>query len=200
MIRDLQPSDIDAVVDIVRIHWWGDATAHRAAHQMQAMFGQAERCAKLVEGEVFKERYRTWPWVHPDGNRSNDSDIVKHCDAIAAAIRSDARAAGEERDRPHYYVAVEDDRVVGFSGFRRSWIIRGAWEVVWIAVAPSHGHRGIGHELLERGLSIIGRNHGSLIILMTEKPGFFEEFGFRSISDFNGWRLMTLQLTAIGIA
>lgn len=52
-----------------------------------------EEAAKMAEGEQYKGRYRTWPWWKPDqyGNRGNldkDREIVKHCDDIAAAIRS----------------------------------------------------------------------------------------------------------------
>lgn len=61
-----------------------DAAAIRAA--------AFEEAAKIAEGEVYKERYRTWPWWKHDadtiGNRDNESDLVKHCDDIAAAIRS----------------------------------------------------------------------------------------------------------------
>jgi len=48
---------------------------------------ERERCAQIAEGNVYKEKYRTWPWWN-GGNRSNESDFVKHADAIAAAIRN----------------------------------------------------------------------------------------------------------------
>ncbi len=51
-----------------------------------------EEAARVAEGKVYKERYRTWPWWlnrdGSEGNRSNDSDIVEHADKIAAAIRA----------------------------------------------------------------------------------------------------------------
>lgn len=48
-----------------------------------------ERAARIVEGDVYKERYRTWPAIPGyEGNRSNDSELVRHCDALAAAIRA----------------------------------------------------------------------------------------------------------------
>jgi len=50
-----------------------------------------ERSAKVASGEIYKERYRTWPfWKKADGwqgNVSDESDIAKHSDSIAAAIR-----------------------------------------------------------------------------------------------------------------
>lgn len=52
-----------------------------------------ERAASLAGGEIYHDHYRTWPWWVDSkwggrGNRSNDSELVKHCDEIAAAIRS----------------------------------------------------------------------------------------------------------------
>lgn len=58
---------------------------------------EREKCAKVAEGEVYKERYRTWPWWKLDdgtvGNASHESAHVKHADAIASAIRSNGRGA-----------------------------------------------------------------------------------------------------------
>lgn len=54
----------------------------------KAVAAERERCAKMIEGSVFKERYRTWQWYA--GNRSVDSELVKFCDAAASAIRNEA--------------------------------------------------------------------------------------------------------------
>lgn len=53
-----------------------------------AVAAERERCAKIVEGVVHMERYRMWPQISTTGNRSDDSDIVKFCDKIAAVIRA----------------------------------------------------------------------------------------------------------------
>jgi len=47
---------------------------------------ERERCAKLVEGEIYKERYRIWPGLDW-GNRDRDQELVRFCDAMAALIR-----------------------------------------------------------------------------------------------------------------
>ncbi len=67
----------------------------------KAIFAERERCAKIVQGEVHKEHYRMWPQISTVGNRSDDSDIVKFCDKLAAAIR-DAQGPNvtERRDMP----------------------------------------------------------------------------------------------------
>ena len=65
-----------------------EVTAQVAAARRE----EREACARIAEGRVYKERYRTWPWwINRDGsegNRSADSDIVQHADKIAAAIRA----------------------------------------------------------------------------------------------------------------
>lgn len=63
-----------------------------AEYGLRATMAERERCAKIVEGEVYKHRYRTWPLLSPGqheepGNRSEDSDITKHCHKLAAALR-----------------------------------------------------------------------------------------------------------------
>ena len=52
---------------------------------------EREACAQLAEGDSYHEHYRTWPWwkmADGCGNRSNESELVKHADAIADAIRA----------------------------------------------------------------------------------------------------------------
>lgn len=51
-----------------------------------ALENERERCAKIVEGQSFREHYREWPWFGT-GNRSNDSDLVIFCDAAVTQIR-----------------------------------------------------------------------------------------------------------------
>ena len=48
---------------------------------------EREACAKIVEGEIYKERYRTWPRVGT-GNRARESEVVAHCIALSEAIRA----------------------------------------------------------------------------------------------------------------
>lgn len=53
---------------------------------------ERERCARVADGTSYHGRYRTWPWwANPDGSQGNrevESDVVRHADSIAAAIRS----------------------------------------------------------------------------------------------------------------
>jgi hypothetical protein len=75
----------------------GQSSGNREMQEAQvdiarAILAERERCARIARGDVYSERYRTWPWweVQKDGtrgNRSRESELVKHCDDIAAAIR-----------------------------------------------------------------------------------------------------------------
>ena len=53
-----------------------------------AINAERERCAKIVEGEVYETRYRKWPQISTIGNRAEDSEVAKHCRALAAVIRN----------------------------------------------------------------------------------------------------------------
>jgi hypothetical protein len=64
-----------------------------AARLREALEAEREACAKIVEGRVYKTRYREWPeWGA--GNRSADDEAVKLTAALAAAIRARAALIG----------------------------------------------------------------------------------------------------------
>ncbi len=69
----------------------GAVRAHAAAFRAGAA-EMRERAAGVADGTTYHGRYRTWPWwANPDGsqgNRENESDVVQHADAVAAAIRA----------------------------------------------------------------------------------------------------------------
>lgn len=59
-----------------------------------------ERCAVVVKGRVYKDRYREWPGII-EGNRRADSEIVSAVDALAATL--DALPLASDGDSlPHY--------------------------------------------------------------------------------------------------
>ena len=124
--------------------------------------------------------------------------VREHWDDGAARRASHQMAAafGGTYSDPRFYVAIVDSQVTGMAGFRRSWLVPGAWEIVWVAVAKAHQSSGIGRALVGHGMNQIGREHGSLILTMTEHPRFFEKFGFKNCASFGSWHLLTMQLTA----
>lgn len=67
----------------------GETAAAIAEARSQIEAEERERIAKLVRGAVYKEHYRTWDYMKFEGgqgNRSNESELVRHSDALADTI------------------------------------------------------------------------------------------------------------------
>jgi hypothetical protein len=109
-------SNAAEVADLVAAahkEWLAELNHDTDALMEAARQSALEEAARVAEGKVYKERYRTWPWWlnrdGSEGNRSNDSDIVEHADKIAAAIRalSDAPsgtyASEAEQERDEFF-------------------------------------------------------------------------------------------------
>jgi len=88
----LTPAEVDARIAAAHKEWLAELNHDTDALMEAARDSALEEAARVAEGKVYKERYRTWPWWlnrdGSEGNRSNDSDIVEHADKIAAAIRA----------------------------------------------------------------------------------------------------------------
>lgn len=95
---------------------------------------------------------------------------------------------------PHFLVAADEEGVHGFAGFRPSWIMNGAYELIWVAVSPSKRKQGIGPWLTERRLAEIEERGGKFVTLMTQHVEFFERFGFAVIDTVGAYRLMIKRL------
>lgn len=98
---------------------------------------------------------------------------------------------------PKYYVAVDPEAdqdgekvILGFAGYRRSWMMSNTYELVWINVAWWAQKQGIGRKLTEARIQDIRRIGGTMIMLMTQKSLFFEKFGFKMLANYDDWKLM----------
>jgi ribosomal-protein-alanine N-acetyltransferase len=103
---------------------------------------------------------------------------------------------------PLYYVFVENNKIIGFAGMIRSWIMHSVWDFIWINVHPDHKGKGIGKLLTIHRINEVDRMGGSIIQLMTEQYHFFKKLGFRVNILFDGdemWMHMTKQLRPIHI-
>jgi len=63
----------------------GHETGYRVGYR-EGFLACREAAAKVARGDVYKERYRTWPFR--EGDRSNENEITKHSDDIANAIEA----------------------------------------------------------------------------------------------------------------
>jgi N-acetylglutamate synthase-like GNAT family acetyltransferase len=96
---------------------------------------------------------------------------------------------------PHYHVAVEDGKILGFAGFRDSWIMHNVYELIWINVHKDHINKGIGKKLTAFRLRAIEDVGGTMVMLMTKKTDWFtHNFGFKIQDTFGPWSLMTKEL------
>lgn len=99
---------------------------------------------------------------------------------------------------PMFFAATpynEPDTIIGFSAMRKSMLMNGFWEFIWIAVHKDHQGRGIGEMLTDYRLDVVRENEGTSVLLVTQKPKYFNRFGFITSQDHgNGWVAMTCQL------
>lgn len=100
---------------------------------------------------------------------------------------------------PHFYVVESEGEVIGFAGFKATMLMKNAYDLIWIALAPKAQGLGFGTKLTNLRLDEIARRGGTLVSLMTEKPNYFRQFGFEVARVFDGWHLMTKQLGKVGI-
>jgi N-acetylglutamate synthase-like GNAT family acetyltransferase len=100
---------------------------------------------------------------------------------------------------PHYIVAQDEFGIAGFAGFKSAWLMSNTFELIWINIHPSAMGKGLGIRLTEKRLEMIKQRNGTLVILMTQKPEFFTQFGFNSTQTFDTWTLMSKQLAPVTI-
>lgn len=94
---------------------------------------------------------------------------------------------------PVFAVAVDGaDDVIGFAAYHRTMLMKGAFDLIWIAVDPEHQSKRVGKALTDWRLGEIDeKGDAQMIQLVTQKPGFFSKFGFFKLHHLgNEWYLM----------
>jgi len=97
---------------------------------------------------------------------------------------------------PKFWIAtVGLDKFVGFCSARKSMLMAGFWEFIWVAVHPEHHGKGVGTKLTEHRLEHARWQNATAVLLVTQKPKYFNRFGFK-VSEHHGndWVQMTAQL------
>lgn len=85
--------------------------------------------------------------------------------------------------RPHYYVAVVEDEVVGMIGWKTSWLCYGIYDLFWLAVRKNYRKKGIGRKLVERCLFDL-KALADVVMLVTNVPDFYSKnWGFRLVAN-----------------
>lgn len=98
---------------------------------------------------------------------------------------------------PVYVVAVDDeDKVIGFAAYHRTMLMKGAFDLIWVAVDPAHQGERVGKALTDWRLNEIDEHGGQMIQLVTQKTAYFAKFGFFKLHHIgNDWYLMLKLLT-----
>jgi GNAT superfamily N-acetyltransferase len=87
---------------------------------------------------------------------------------------------------------------IGFAAFGPSMLMKGAFNLIWIAVHPTYQGSGAGKALVEWRIDEIGKRDGQMITLMTQKPDYFSKFGFFKLHHVgNEWYLMLKLLKTV---
>jgi predicted N-acetyltransferase YhbS len=103
------------------------------------------------------------------------------------------------RYAPTFVVAVtaaDDGPILGFAAYHRTMLMKGAFDLIWVAVDPEYQGSNVGRALTNSRLTAIDEEGGQMIQLVTQKPDYFAKFGFFKLHHLgNEWYLMIKLLT-----
>lgn len=101
--------------------------------------------------------------------------------------------------KPFFYVAEENDQVIGMAGYGNSWLSYGIYDLFWHVVSKEHRKRGIGSSLVNRRLDDL-RTIADVVMISTKIPDFYSKhWNFKTIAKIQttenyGNHLMMLQM------
>lgn len=98
-------------------------------------------------------------------------------------------------DPPRFFVAEENNKVIGLAGFCGAWFDYGIYEMFWVNVKKSHQGKGIGTALINRVIKEVKKEKSSKFIIITARiPKFYEDkFGFEKIKGLGEGKYMLIK-------
>lgn len=85
--------------------------------------------------------------------------------------------------------------IIGMCAYQRSMKMKDAFDLIWLAVHETYQGSGVGTLLTNFRLNEIRKQDGCAAFLVTQKPKYFEKFGFRIGTPLgNNWVEMCLNL------
>ena len=91
--------------------------------------------------------------------------------------------------KPTYLVAEEKNKLVGCGGFSRSWADMNIVNVFWINILQECQGKKIGTKLIcniIKKIEMLKKPVVKMIVLSTNKPRFWEKFGFKKLIKYDG--------------
>lgn len=90
---------------------------------------------------------------------------------------------------PEFVVAMDGaGNLLGFAGYQRSMRMHGVFDLIFLAVDKKYQGQGIGTALTDHRLDAIRKLDGSAVFCVTQKPKYFNRFGFLTGSHLgNEW-------------
>ncbi len=89
---------------------------------------------------------------------------------------------------------------VGFAAFCPSMLMKGAFDLIWIAVHRRYQGQTVGKALVDWRVNEIRKRDGQMMLLVTQKPYYFSKFGFFKLHHLgNDWYLMLKLLMPVTI-
>lgn len=90
---------------------------------------------------------------------------------------------------PVYYVAVENEEIVGFLGYIQSWMDYNIYQIFWVNVLPNRQGQGIGRMLVQHAINVIKKKKSASLIQLTASvknvPFYKKQFGFKTLQQFS---------------
>ncbi len=82
---------------------------------------------------------------------------------------------------PHYIVAIESKKLIGFAGICPSWMDYGFSTLFWVNVDPRFQGAGIGTKMIKLLMRQAKKHKMKYILLTTTRPAFYRHLGFRTL-------------------
>jgi predicted N-acetyltransferase YhbS len=86
-------------------------------------------------------------------------------------------------ERPTYLVAVHEEKIIGFLGYRSSFMTFGVKTIFWVMVDPNFHRQGVGKLLMAKVLANIKNEGNRFSMLMTNIPEYYKKFGFYILEE-----------------
>ena len=87
----------------------------------------------------------------------------------------------DSNEKPTFLVAVLEGRVVGFIGYRSTWMDFGSFSIFWVMVQLDLQRKGIGKKMMHWTLEKIrSEPDAKHVMLSTSKPRYYMQFDFQT--------------------